>query len=168
MAVLRAFGIEAALPARFGGRIFVRPKVAGEDPYPVAQFATFWLPADVGDFGGGAVTLMRPDDVLAVLFEYGPDAVGKALFARQGLPGPLSVADFRPTVLRRGQPAQVGTQWFFTEGGRPFTFYAVLGSGALAGSLVPSVNQLLARLQVQAGGSNPAAAPAAGGAAPWN
>ncbi len=166
MAVLRAFGIEASLPAGFGGRIFVRPKVGGEEPYPVAHFATFWLPEEVGDFGGGAVTSMRPTDIFAVLFEYGPDALGKALFARQGMPGPLSVGDFRPTVLRRGLPAHVGTQWVFTEAGRPFTFYAVLGAQALAPQLVPSVNQLLATLRVQPPGGVPAGP--GGGTAPWN
>ena len=49
-------------------------------------------------------------------------------------------------TLRRGIPGQSGTQWFFTEAGRPFSFYAVLGSHALRPALVPHVNTLLSSL----------------------
>ena len=118
---------------------------------PVAHFATFALPADVaavGDFGSGAVTLMGPDDIFAVLFEYGPESTGRALFARQGMPRMLGPDDFRPMTLRRGLGNQSGTQWFFTESGRPFTLYAVLGHHGRRFSLVPRLNSLLHALQV--------------------
>lgn len=156
MAVLRAHGIDAPLPHGFEGRIFVREQIAHEQPFPVAQFATFSLPGQTGDFGGGAVTLMGPDDVFAVLFEYGPESLDTALFARAGMPRSLRPTDFRPYLLRRGLGGQSGTQWFFTEERRPFTFYAVLGSHARRASLVPRVNALLAGLTVHA----PAPAPA--------
>ncbi len=147
MATIRAHGITARLPAGFEGRIFVRPSTVGPT-YPVAQFASFPIPDQTGDFGSGAVTQMGPYDVFATLFEYGPESVGTALFARQGRPESLSVADFSPTVLRRGIPGQSGTQWFFTEAGRPFSFYAVLGSHVLRRLLVPRVNTLLGALAV--------------------
>jgi hypothetical protein len=116
--------------------------------YPVAQFATFPIPYDIGDFGSGAVTLMGPQDVFACLFEYGPESVGTALFSQQGRPAVLAPDDFSPVRLRRGLVGQSGTQWFFTEAGRPFSFYAVLGSHALRGALVPRVNSLIASLTV--------------------
>jgi hypothetical protein len=147
----------------FEGRIFIRTPAADEHAFPVAHFATFPLPADVADFGGGAVTLMGPNDVFAVLFEYGPESVGKQLFARQGMPRSLSPDDFRPTLLRRGLGGQSGTQWFFTETGRPFTFYAVLGSHARRGTLVPQVNSLLATLSI-----SPQVLLARPGTPPWN
>ena len=145
MATIRAHGITARLPVGFEGRIFVRPPTVGVT-YPVAQFATFAIPDNIGDFGSGAVTLMGPYDVFATLFEYGPESVGTALFARQGLPAALGPGDFSPSVLRRGLPGQSGTQWFFTEAGRPFSFYAVLGSHVLRRLLVPRVNALLGSL----------------------
>jgi hypothetical protein len=145
VATIGAHGISARLPDGFEGRIFVRPAALGVT-YPVGQFATFPIPDDIGDFGGGAVTLMGPSDVFATLFEYGPESVGTALFARQGRPTALSVEDFSPMVLRRGIPGQSGTQWFFTEAGRPFSFYAVLGSHAQRPALVPHVNTLLTSL----------------------
>jgi hypothetical protein len=146
--VLRAHGIEAPLPAGFEGRIFVRSAIAREVTYPVAHFATFALPAEVGDFGSGAVTLMGTNDVFASLFEYGPESAGTALFARQGMPRSLSPGDFRPTVLRRGLGGQSGTQWFFTDAGRPFTLYVVLGSHARRNALVPRVNELIGAIAI--------------------
>jgi hypothetical protein len=140
-----AHGITSRLPAGFESRIFVRPSTVGAT-FPVAQFATFPIPDDVGDFGSGAVTLMGPSDVFATLFEHGPQSVGTALFARQGRPPALSTDDFSPMTLRRGIPGQSGTQWFFTEAGRPFAFYAVLGSHSQRGLLVPRVNEVLGSL----------------------
>ena len=145
MATIGAHGIVARLPTGFEGRIFVRPSSLGST-YPVAQFGTFPLPDDIGDFGSGAVNLMGSEDVFATLFEYGPESLGTALFARQGRPGSFSPEDFSPIVLRRGLAGQSGTQWFFTEAGRPFSFYAVLGSHLLRDRLVSQVNTLLSSL----------------------
>lgn len=147
MATIHAHGIASQLPNGFEGKIFVRAVSVGT-AYTVAQFATFPLPDNVGDFGSGAVNLMGPNDVYVTLFEYGPESLGTALFAQQGRPPALSPGDFSPTVLRRGIPGQSGTQWFFTEVGRPFSFYAVLGSHLQSRALVPRVNVLLASLAV--------------------
>ncbi len=88
-----------------------------------------------------------------------------------GMPRTLSPSDFRSYALRRGLSGQSGTQWFFTEAGRPFTLYVVLGSHARRGTLVPRVNQLLAPLAI----APPDRAPAAPAlplsvtrGAPWN
>jgi hypothetical protein len=159
---MHAHGIGAGLPPGFEGRIFKRQGTGIEVTNAVAQFATFALPEEVGDFGGGAVNLMTGDDIFAVLFEYGPDSVGARLFAHQGMPRALTASDFQPQVLRRGLTGQAGTQWFFTESGRPFTLYVVVGSHARRSVLVPRVNQLLGRVSVDA-----VPAPVAVGA-PWN
>jgi hypothetical protein len=143
-----AHGIGALLPLGFEGRIFVRPAPPGATTYPVAQFATLPIPDDVGDFGSGVVNLMRPHDVFATLFEYGPESVGTRLFAHQGRPRDLTTRHFSTILLRRGLAGQSGTQWFFTEAGRPFSFYAVLGSHALGRVLVPQVNELLRQLTI--------------------
>lgn len=150
MGTLRAHGIAASLPDGFEGQIFRRPAAAGAVSMPVAQFATFALPPGVGDFGGGAVHHMGPSDIFVVLFEYGPESVGRPLFARQGMPRELGGGHFRPTTLRRGLPGQSGTQWFFTERGRPFTLYGVLGSHARRAPLLPHVNALLQGIEVAA------------------
>jgi hypothetical protein len=171
VAELRAHGIAASLPVGFEGRIFIRPTVGREVPYPVANFATFALPGDVGDFGSGAVNLMGPSDIFATLFEYGPESLGQPLFARQGIPRALSTADFRPYVLRRGLNGQSGSQWFFTDAGRAFTLYVVLGSHVQRSRLVPRVNDLIGALSVVPNSlppSPPATMTATSTGAPWN
>ena len=171
MATIRAHGIGASLPTGFEGRIFIRPSTGAEVTYPVAHFATFPLPAEVGDFGGGAVNLMGVSDIFAVLFEYGPESLGKRLFERQGMPRSLATADFRPYLLRRGLGGQSGTQWFFTEAGRPFSLYVVLGSHVQRRALVPRVNSLIANLAIGAptGPGTANSGPlAAGVGGPWN
>ena len=75
------------------------------------------------------------------------------------MPRSLTAGDFRPYVLRRGLGGQSGTQWFFTEAGRPFTFYAVLGSHTRRARLVPKVNDLIGALAIRP--ADPAAVRAA-------
>jgi hypothetical protein len=162
VATIRAHGIAAQLPRGFEGRIFVRPASVGVS-YPVGQFATFPIPDDIGDFGSGAVTLMGPDDIFATLFEYGPESLGTALFGSQGRPSAFTPGDFSPVRLRRGIPGQLGTQRFFTEADRPFSFYAVLGSHLRRESLVPSVNELIASLSI-----SPVSNPTQTAAPRWN
>ena len=63
-------------------------------------------------------------------------------------------------TLRRGIPGQSGTQRFFTEAGRPFSLYAVVGSHTLRRLLVPRVNELVSAIALTpAAGRVPAVAP---------
>lgn len=165
MPVLRAHGITAAVPDGCDGRVFRRVEAHGARTYPVAQVASFPLPPDTADFGGGAVHLMGADDFLVVLFEYGPESVGRALFGRQGLPRSLPAGLFSTIQLRRGLPGHSGVQLFFTEQSRPFTLYAVVGSHARRTVVVPRVNRVLAGLSVD---PPVAPGPAVAGATGWN
>jgi hypothetical protein len=147
---LHGLGIDVRLPLGFEGRIFRRPESQGAHSYAVAQFATIPLPPvrAVGDFGAGIVQHLGGDDVLAVLFEYGPESLGTALFARAGLPRSVDVEQFKTFRLRRGMPGQAGTQCFFTESGRPFTLYAVLGSYDRRAVTAARLNLLLGEISV--------------------
>ncbi len=148
MATMQGHGITAALPPGFEGRIYRRQSYGVEQSFTVAQFATFALPGEVGDFGGGAVNLLGATDIFASLFEYGTDSLGTHLFARAGMPRALSTDDFLPYLLRRGLVGQAGTQWFFTEVDRPFTLYVVMGSYSRRATLLPRVNDLLSGVTV--------------------
>jgi hypothetical protein len=156
---LSAHGIAANLPGGFEGRIFVRASVAAETCRPVAQFATFPIPEGIGDFGGNTDTNLGPADIFAVLFEYGPESLGTALFAVQGVPSGLTTKDFLPYVMRPGVGGSLGIQRFFTVSGRPFMFYARLGSLQQQVALVQKVNQLLANLDIQPLTTTPLATP---------
>jgi len=142
-------GLTVDVPAGWDLRVFRRPAVAGGTVNPVVHVANFPLPDDRGDFGSGVVERMRPEDVLVVLFEYDAEATATPLFARRGRPRP-SPADFSQRQLQRTLPGQSGVQYFYSEAGRAFCLYVVLGSHARRAALVPAVAALLERLTVVA------------------
>jgi hypothetical protein len=156
---LKAHGIEADLQVGWEGRISVRraPVLAGdaprtgaaaEDTHPVVHLANFALPEQRGDFGSGAVDLMGSGHALVVLFEYGPESVGQALFRRRGVPNRLRPDMFSGSALQKTVPGQAGAQVFFTEADRPFCLYVVLGRQREASRLVPAVNRTLSATRI--------------------
>lgn len=110
--------------------------------------ANFPLPADRGDFASAALELMRPGDALIVLFEYGPESVGTALFSHQGIPRPLRPGDFDRDALPRPLPGLSGVQRFFTHQGRAFCLYVVVGSHLDRSDVLGSINDALAGLEI--------------------
>lgn len=161
MSDLAAEGLEVAVPAGWEARI-----VGRDDPAPgrgpsqevaaasaptrtgVAHLATFPLPVELGDFGGGAVDLMGRGDIFLVLFEFGPESLGTPLFAAEGMPR-LRPVDFDPATCRRSLPGQSAVQRFFVVNGRPFCLYVVLGSHARRIGLVPLVNDAIAGITIE-------------------
>lgn len=116
---------------------------------PVAHFATFGLPAVRSDFGGAVVGDMAADDVFVSLLEYAPEEAASDLFSQQGMPWRLDARDFSPRMLQRGVRGQSGLQVFFSERGRAFCLYVVLGAAADADRLVRRVEQVLATIQIE-------------------
>lgn len=154
---LQAHGIETDLPPGWEGRIGLRTQPStdtraigdvGERPNPVVHMANFALPEQRGDFGSGAVDLMGADDVLVVLFEYGPECADTELFKRRGLPTKLTPAMFSSAALQRTLPGQAGCQIFFTEAGRAFCSYTVLGRQSSALRVLPQANATLAGTRI--------------------
>jgi hypothetical protein len=152
MAQLRDAGLAIDLPPGWDARIYRRAEVAaaslnaqGEPTtHTVLHAANFALPAERGDFGSGAVELMRGDNVLIALVEYHPSSVGSPMFAPPDLPRPLRADDFDPSMLQRRIAGQAGLQRFFSAAGRAFALYVVLGNYGDRRRLVASVNQVLA------------------------
>lgn len=158
MAMLAAHGLELDLPQGWHGRIRRREQwealegriAAVGAPAPViAHASSFGLPPDIGDFGSGAVEVMRGSDVFMALVEFDDDSVGTALFRRTGIPRQLRREAFSPHMLQRTLPGQGGTQVFFTAAGRPFCLYVVLGSFAMRGRAIPAVNALLQGITIR-------------------
>lgn len=149
MTVLSGEGIEVTLPPGWEGVIGRSGAVAdGAVRQVVAHFASFPLPAVRGDFGGGAVEGMGPQDVLVVLFEFGPEAVGSTLFAAEGVPT-VGAADFDRSMLQRSITGQSGVQRFFTTANRTFCLYVVVGSHLDRIDVVPTVSALLGSLRIK-------------------
>jgi hypothetical protein len=152
-ATVAAHGLRVTLPDRWEARLYRRDALPGapldEAHHPVLHLANFALPPGRGDFGTGAVEVMGPSHAFVSLLEYAAAEAGTALFAARGRPR-LAAGDFAANALQRRLPGQLGCQKFFTEHGRAFCLYVVLGSRAHAGSLVEDVSSVLDRLEIGA------------------
>lgn len=112
------------------------------------QAANFELPPSTGDFGSGAVEVMRSRDLLLILFEYDRSSAAQPLFAAAGVPR-LSHRDFSPATLQRTIHGQSGVQRFFRHSGRALCLYVVLGSHVRRVGTVPQINDVLATLEIR-------------------
>ena len=161
MVALAASGLSIDLPRGWDGQIrgVERASAAGADPgaaasrpagpTPVILHAgSFPLPAERGDYGSGAVDVMTDADVLVVLFEFGPESAGTALFRRKGIPTRLTPNMFSPQALQRAIPGQAGCQLFFTEADRAFCCYTVLGRQSTAARVLPQANATLSATRI--------------------
>ncbi len=158
MARLQARGLTMDLPPGWDGRIKrreappVEARVAAADVAPpapaLAHAATFSLPSAVGDYGSGAVEQMGADDLFIALIEFDRDSLGSALFSARRQPRRVREDEFHPQALQRTLPGQAGTQVFFTEAGRPFCLYVVLGSFARRTQHVPEANAVLRGVRI--------------------
>ncbi|MBW3657075.1 MAG: hypothetical protein KY457_00435 [Actinobacteria bacterium] len=115
---------------------------------PTLHLANFALPPDRGDFGSGAVDVMGARHAFVSVLEYGPECVGTALFSEAGLPRHLTAGDFSPRALQRTRSGQAGLQVFFTEAGRAFCLYVVLGHRGNAATLAGEVSRTLANVTI--------------------
>jgi hypothetical protein len=145
---LSAHGLDVDVPAGWEARIMRRDVQAfGETPRPVLHMANFSLPERRGDFGAGVVEHMKDDDVFVVVFEYGPESVGQALFRHVGVPR-LRPADFSAHRLQRTLPGQAGAQMFFQANGRAFCIYAVVADGRTVRNATAHVNAAVEQVGV--------------------
>lgn len=147
-------GIEVEVPQGWDGEIFrrrdkeIRARGRKAEERPVLHMGNFPLPPDRGDFGSGAVEIMRSENLLVVLFEYEPEAAGSGLFAHQGLPE-VNPEDFSPSQMQHPIEGQSGAQYFFSIGGRALCLYIVMGSHARRRQLVPELAQVLRTLRLE-------------------
>ncbi len=149
-ATVAAHGLRVTLPERWEARLYRRAAVHGgpadESHQPVLHLGNFALPPARGDFGTGAVEVMGPRHAFVALLEYDRDEAGTPLFAAAR--PTLIPADFAANALQRRLPGQLGCQRFFTENGRAFCVYAVLGSREHAATLLGEVGDVLTRVEV--------------------
>ena len=154
---LARHGLGVELPSGWDGRIY-RPAAdePGATTNAIMHAANFPLPERREDYGGGAVERMRAADVLVVLLEFDRAAAASPLFAqRQGLPRRLAPSSFGPNHLQRILPGQAGAQFFFTEAGRAWTLYVVIGSWANRAALAAQAGRLLATVRLERVGATP-------------
>lgn len=150
MSTLAGRGIRVALPAGWEGEIDEGLSLLsdGATRPTTVHLANFPLPAGRGDFASAAIEVMRPGDVLVVVFEYGPESAGTALFKAQGIPRSLSPSDFDRETLHHQMPGMSGVQRFFTHNGRAFCLYVVVGSHLDRADVLGEINQTLAAMEI--------------------
>jgi hypothetical protein len=162
MAMIEGGGISVDLPAGWDAEIYRRivdpattsntsAVATGEEERnnAVLHTANFALPADRGDFGSGAVEIMRASDLLVVLFEYNREDASRALFEHRGIPLPLVASDFSPNAMQRPLKGLLGTQQFFQASGRAWCLYVVLAE-ANAEHLIADANAVLSTIDIEA------------------
>jgi hypothetical protein len=148
-APIHSAGLTVTPPPGWEATIYRRPADAGEVTYPVVHAATVPLIPGRGDYGGGLVETLGPEDVFVGLLEFGPEAAASPLFnTLQALPG-LTPDSFRPRQLQRTIRGQAGVQRFFTTAGRAFCLYAVIGSVANRVPLASRANQVIGSFTVE-------------------
>ncbi|HEV2369197.1 MAG TPA: hypothetical protein VGR90_04945 [Acidimicrobiales bacterium] len=148
MSTLSAYGISFAVPNGWDARIYRRPAAPGESTHPILHAGNFPLPAVRGDYGAGAVELMGAANVFLALLEFHPDASSAPLFAGSR-PDQLDPAGFSPSSLQRALPGQAGTQAFFSDDGRAFCLFVVIGSWTARAGLVAAATDALGRISIQ-------------------
>jgi hypothetical protein len=114
---------------------------------PVLHAANFGLPVQRGEYGAGAMQIMGPRHVFLSLVEFEREAAGTPLFDHPR-PGPLTTTDLDPSQLQLARAGQTGCQRFFTEAGRAFCLYAVVGSELLRPVLVPRLNEVIGAIGI--------------------
>jgi hypothetical protein len=139
--------VEGAEPG-WETRISRREAAAPDEvTHPVLHACTRALPADRGDFGAGVISLLGPDDVFVSLVEFGTEVADQGLFADQGMPR-LAPSQFGVDRLPRSYPGVSAAQHFFSEGGRAFCLFVVLGAHSRRMSLVPKAERLVRSVRV--------------------
>lgn len=113
------------------------------------HLANFPLPPGLGDFGGEAIEVMGTADALVVLFEYGPESAGTALFSGRGIPRYVTMDDFDRQAVHQPAPGRSGLQRFFTHRGRAFCLYVVVGSHLDRADVLPAINRVLAAVEIE-------------------
>ncbi|MGE3620329.1 MAG: hypothetical protein AB7L84_07700 [Acidimicrobiia bacterium] len=146
-AAVRFAQMEVTLPEGWEARGYARLADEDERTYGVLHIANFALPAQVADYGGGAVELMGRGHAFISIVEFGPESVGSPLFAATAIPT-LTTASFDTARLQRGLAGHSGAQEFFTVAGRAYCLYVVVGEHLLRWRVVPAVNEVLRNVQL--------------------
>jgi hypothetical protein len=170
---LQGNGLLLDLPPAWSGRLFTHIGDEDSDNRPTVHMASFALPTDDADFGGGVISAMSGANDFVSLIEYTPDCyVPDDIYVEtvtedsaaslldsfldpsvsgfdNGLPT-LAAADFGPEAVY-GETAPVNAtalQTAFSLAGRPFYLYTVVGDVSHLSSSVATVNSILQTLVV--------------------
>lgn len=148
MAVLSGHGLAVRVPENWEGRIFVPSLPPPALNLPILHLTNAALPMERSTYAPELAAQAGSTGALVALVEFEARLAGRGLYAPQGLGLPLRRAGFHTRALQVPNPLQEGHQRFFSDGGRAFSLYVVLGSGDGADWRLRVVNNALATLRI--------------------
>lgn len=116
----------------------------------IMHVANFQLPPERGDYGGDLLIRLGPGDVFVSMIDFGPVTDEQVLFAREGIPIPLTANDFLPDAIVLGLPNRSAAQRFFRARGHGYCLYVVLGSHRERADVLDDLNDALATIRFEA------------------
>ena len=155
MGVLNGHGLSIEVPPRWEGRIFTPDLPAPALNLPILHLTDTILSMQRSTFAPELAARAGPSGALVALVEFEGRLADRGLYAAQGLALPLRRDGFDPHALQLPDPSQEGHQRFFSQGGRAFCLYVVLGIGPGADARLRTVNGALATLTVTPGKARP-------------
>ncbi len=129
MTRLSSHGIAITVPPGWEGRIFVPDLEPPAINLPILHLTDAVLTAERSSYGPELAARAGGTGILVALLEFDHTLADVGLYEPQGLDLPLTRARFHRRALQFPSQVQEGHQRFFSEGGRAFCLYVVLGTG---------------------------------------
>jgi hypothetical protein len=148
MGLLMSQGLSIEVPPRWEGRIFLPDLPAPAVNLPIMHLTDATLSMVRSTYAPELAARAGSSGALVALVEFEDRLADRGLYAAQGLHLPLRRDRFDAHALQLPDPSQQGHQRFFSQGGRAFCLYVVLGIGPGADARLRAVNRALATLKV--------------------
>jgi len=149
MTRLSSHGIAITVPKGWEGRLFVPDLDPPAINLPILHLTNTVLTTERSSFAPELAARAGGTGVLVALLEFDHTLADVGLYEPQGLRLPLTRDRFHEKALQFPSRVQEGHQWFFSEGGRAFCLYVVLGTGRGADRRLDEANRALASLEIR-------------------
>jgi hypothetical protein len=148
MTRLSSHGIAIDVPTGWEGRMFVPDLDPPAINLPILHLTDAVLTVERSSYAPELAARAGGTGILVALLEFDHRLADVGLYEPQGLHLPLTRDRFHPKALQFPSRVQEGHQRFFSQGGRAFCLYVVLGTGRGADQRLADANRALETLQV--------------------
>jgi hypothetical protein len=149
MTRLSSRGIAITVPRGWEGRIFVPDLAPPAINLPILHLTDTVLTTERSSYAPELAARAGGAGILVALLEFDHRLADVGLYEPQGLRLPLARERFHQKALQFPSRVQEGHQRFFSEGGRAFCLYVVLGTGPGVDRRLDQANRALASLEIR-------------------
>jgi hypothetical protein len=146
---LASHGIAIDVLPGWEGRIFVPDLAPPAINLPILHLTDVVLTQERSSYAPELAARAGGSGTLVALLEFDHALANVGLYERKGLHLPLTRERFHHRALQFPSRVQEGHQRFFSEGGRAFCLYVVLGTGRGVDTRLAQVNRALASLHIR-------------------